>query len=81
MLRGNELPRTPYRNCPKRGMSNAPTVKLAGMRSTKSAKKELLGTLQGFSTGTSETFRTVSKRSSQNSVRAKFAEIRFPDVK
>ena len=45
----------------EKGTSNAPTVKLAGMRRAKSAKRELLGSPQGYATSTSKPFRTVSE--------------------
>jgi hypothetical protein len=40
--------------------SSAPTVNLAGMRSTNSAKQELLSSPWSYATSTSETFQTVS---------------------
>src|SRR5215211_2861363 len=49
-----------FRNCPKRGMSNAPTVNLAGIRRGRWTEKLFFGGRQGYVAGASETFRTVS---------------------
>jgi hypothetical protein len=55
--------RTSQRNCPKRGTSNAPSMNLAGIRSTIWAKKEPFDFLWGYAASASETFQTVSASS------------------
>jgi hypothetical protein len=46
---------------PEKGMSDAPTVNLAGIRRSKRVEKHRLGGLQGYAASTSEAFRTVSE--------------------
>jgi len=51
---------TPSRNCPKRGMSNARSVTLAGIRRAKWTERPLCGSPRDYAAGASEAFRTVS---------------------
>jgi hypothetical protein len=65
-LRLAELPRKPLGNCPKRGSGDAPGVYLARVWGPKRAERADLGALWGRVSGTFGTFRTVSRRSSEN---------------
>ena len=66
VTRGSELPRTPSRNCPKRGASDAPGVYLAPLSGPKRAGQAGLGALWARVSGASGSFRTVSGRSSES---------------
>ena len=57
---GYELPRTPLRNCPKRGVSNALPVALGRIRRPKWVEKCRFGSPRGYAAGSSGPFRTVS---------------------
>jgi hypothetical protein len=59
---GTNFGELPFRNCPKRGMSSAPSVDLAPMRRPKWVERSLICGLWGHTLGTSQAFRTVSPR-------------------
>ena len=53
----------PFGNCPKRGLSNVPTIDSAGIRRAKWVEKSLIGGPCGYAMGAPEAFRTVSRSS------------------
>jgi hypothetical protein len=55
-----------FRDCPKRGTSNAPSMDLASMRRKKWAERPLFGVLLDHAAGAFGTFRTVSPGTSVN---------------
>jgi hypothetical protein len=59
------LRRTLLRNCLKRGSSNAPRAALAGVPGPKRAEWYPFGALQGYVSGISGAFQTVSWRTSE----------------
>jgi hypothetical protein len=56
-----EFPNSFWRDCPKRGKSNAPGMNLAGVQRTEATEKGLLGSPLCYAASPAGTFRTVSE--------------------